>query len=404
MPSLFNMPTPEAVRASARQQVFNQPVAPRGRGFVQAAQQAGGLFGEALGRAGGGLAPGEEQAMKFQAIQSQITDKFRDTDLSDPMNQIEMMGETAQLLGSAGFQDQAMQVMGEANKIRAALPKEKSISNLSNLQQVPGAAKGTLGQQDLETKEWKVKVKPEKGQSINVRTAQNPWEKALAKGFEEIRKEVPSAIKSINTAETMLGMLDKPILTGSTATARTAVGNFMKTAGIWDDDKNLISNTQTYMATSGKQTAQVIRDFGSGTGLSDADREYANMIAGGNINVDPKALRDINRLNVVAAVNKISEYNKQVMQADLPDERKEQLLQTVPAKYQKLADNYRNKFGKNNTGSIKWKGKKVADKKGKEVVKQSEVLAPADKQALDWANANPDDPRSVQIKQRLGKE
>ena len=31
------------------------------------------------------------------------------------------------------------------------------------------------------------------------------------------------------------------------------------------------------------------------------------------------------------------------------------------------------------------------------------ALAPADKQALDWANANPKDPRSPQIKQRLGQ-
>jgi hypothetical protein len=35
--------------------------------------------------------------------------------------------------------------------------------------------------------------------------------------------------------------------------------------------------------------------------------------------------------------------------------------------------------------------------------KPAATLAPADKQALDWANANPKDPRSLQIKQRLGQ-
>jgi hypothetical protein len=30
------------------------------------------------------------------------------------------------------------------------------------------------------------------------------------------------------------------------------------------------------------------------------------------------------------------------------------------------------------------------------------TLSPQDQQALDWANANPDDPRAAQIKQRLG--
>ena len=33
----------------------------------------------------------------------------------------------------------------------------------------------------------------------------------------------------------------------------------------------------------------------------------------------------------------------------------------------------------------------------------STTLAPADKQALDWANSNPKDPRALQIKQRLGQ-
>ena len=33
----------------------------------------------------------------------------------------------------------------------------------------------------------------------------------------------------------------------------------------------------------------------------------------------------------------------------------------------------------------------------------AEQLSEADKQALDWATSNPDDPRSAQILQRLGR-
>jgi len=33
---------------------------------------------------------------------------------------------------------------------------------------------------------------------------------------------------------------------------------------------------------------------------------------------------------------------------------------------------------------------------------KAKELTPQDKQALDWANANPTDPRAVQIKQKLG--
>ena len=38
----------------------------------------------------------------------------------------------------------------------------------------------------------------------------------------------------------------------------------------------------------------------------------------------------------------------------------------------------------------------------KGIEQKTPTLSPQDKQALDWANANPTDPRAVQIKQKLG--
>ena len=129
MPSLFAMPTPEAVRQSARQGLFQRAAstaqAPRGRGFVQAASQAGGLFGEAIGRAAGGQAPGEAEAMKFQDVQAQIQKQFANSDLSDPKEQIKMMGESAKLLGQAGLHNQSAQAMQMANEIRKSIPETK---------------------------------------------------------------------------------------------------------------------------------------------------------------------------------------------------------------------------------------------------------------------------------------
>ena len=126
---LFAMPSPEAVRAQARQNIAQQSAlfaqAPRGRGFVQAAAQAGGLFGEALGRGLGGQAPGEREAQAFQAVQQQITQQYADTDLSVPENQIKMMGDTANLLQRAGLSAQAAQAMEMANEIRRSIPVAK---------------------------------------------------------------------------------------------------------------------------------------------------------------------------------------------------------------------------------------------------------------------------------------
>ena len=39
---------------------------------------------------------------------------------------------------------------------------------------------------------------------------------------------------------------------------------------------------------------RLIKQFGAGTGLSDADRQYAEKMAGGKITLDVKALKDVN--------------------------------------------------------------------------------------------------------------
>jgi hypothetical protein len=62
----------------------------------------------------------------------------------------------------------------------------------------------------------------------------------------------------------------------------------------------------------GQNTAKLIKQFGAGTGLSDADREYATKIAGGSIKLDDKAIRRILDINDRAARNVINSHNKKV--------------------------------------------------------------------------------------------
>jgi formyltetrahydrofolate synthetase len=62
----------------------------------------------------------------------------------------------------------------------------------------------------------------------------------------------------------------------------------------------------------GQNTAKLIKQFGAGTGLSDADREYATKIAGGSIKLDEKAIRKVLEINDRAARNVIAGHNKKV--------------------------------------------------------------------------------------------
>ena len=55
----------------------------------------------------------------------------------------------------------------------------------------------------------------------------------------------------------------------------------------------LIARTQTYQAVVGQLVGQIIKLFGAGTGLSDADRIYAEQMAGGDIELQEDALAAI---------------------------------------------------------------------------------------------------------------
>ncbi len=136
--------------------------------------------------------------------------------------------------------------------------------------------------------------------------------------------------------------------------------------GTPDEDVN---NTDEFVGNTAKLVAQNIKNFGSGTGLSDADREYAKTMAGGSTQMTPQAIKRILKINEKVQLSKIKKYN----------ERREILVTKNP----ELADYY-----------------------PKLEVPQSEdakrTLSAKEKEALDWANANSKDPRSPAIKQKLG--
>lgn len=65
----------------------------------------------------------------------------------------------------------------------------------------------------------------------------------------------------------------------------------------------------------GNQVGQIIKQFGAGTGLSDADREYAEKIVGGKITLNEGAIRRLIYINEKAHKNVINRYNQMAKQA-----------------------------------------------------------------------------------------
>lgn len=120
--------------------------------------------------------------------------------------------------------------------------------------------------------------------------------------------EARQAQLAIQNAAGMIALLDEGVRTGSFAEARQGVARFFaEFVGIPNDE---IATTDEFIGRTGRQVAVIIKDFGAGTGLSDADRDFANGIAGGNLNMDEQAIRRLVDITSQISQRTIQNYNR----------------------------------------------------------------------------------------------
>jgi hypothetical protein len=133
-----------------------------------------------------------------------------------------------------------------------------------------------------------------------------------AKSILKSREGADDAAAILQTNEIGRQILNSGAITGAGAEFFVGLNQALKTAGIDFGYADAAANSQAYAAAMGQNTAKLIKQFGAGTGLSDADREYATKIAGGSIKLDDKAIRRILDINDRAARNVITGHNKKV--------------------------------------------------------------------------------------------
>lgn len=127
-----------------------------------------------------------------------------------------------------------------------------------------------------------------------------------------IKERLPQARKAVAGLQTVRearNLLDEGAFTGKFGPAQLAFGAALQDIGI-DYGGDAVANTQAYTAAMGREVGDLVTMFGAGTGLSDADREFAKQMAGGDIAITEKALRKILDLNERARRNALKQYNK----------------------------------------------------------------------------------------------
>lgn len=155
-----------------------------------------------------------------------------------------------------------------------------------------------------QAKQWKVfqqsleSVRAPKGTSMSVQ-AGSSFAQGLGKAAGDVVAEgavkARSARVDLNTIAELRKLLGEGgVLTGFGSENLTQIGSALAQLGIGGSGiADPVARTQAYAAIVGQRVGEVIKLFGSGTGLSDADREYAQQIAGGNLKMTPQALKRI---------------------------------------------------------------------------------------------------------------
>ena len=125
----------------------------------------------------------------------------------------------------------------------------------------------------------------------------------------DLQTEAEQAVIGLRNLYESKGFLDRPegIISGPLAGIKTKFYSFLENR-VGLDMGSAHANTESFLGSMGSQVGQIIKQFGSGTGLSDADRDYAKMIVGGDIELDEDSIRELMRIQEKIYRHQIGNY------------------------------------------------------------------------------------------------
>ena len=126
----------------------------------------------------------------------------------------------------------------------------------------------------------------------------------LSAGLDAANK----AVLSVESIDTSLENIDN-MFTGYGATFRMDVARAARVAGIDISAADQIENTEEYASLAGARVADYITNLGAGTGLSDADRTFAERVVAGDIGMSPETMRRLLTTIRKQNVRTIDQYN-----------------------------------------------------------------------------------------------
>jgi hypothetical protein len=148
------------------------------------------------------------------------------------------------------------------------------------------------------------------GTNLTVNNAVNPVLKGLGEEFVKQRTEAYGAANSIPQIRTARAQLEAPgsIVSGQLADERLTLQKLGAALGVTDPTQ--IQNTETFRTQIKPLVLETVKGLGSGTGISNADRDFAEAAVGGKITLDAGTIKRVLDITERAAHAKVGRHNK----------------------------------------------------------------------------------------------
>lgn len=176
---------------------------------------------------------------------------------------------------------------------------------LSGTPSATGLAAGRLNVSQQNANTSGRKIDPDAAGALKARTE---GEKLTVKRLSEALPDARQALVNVENGKQELDLIDEGIRSGSFGEARQGIARFFQ--DILGLPSSMVDTTDEFFARAGLGVAQQIQAFGSGTGLSDADREFAKKIVGGSQAIDIRAIRRLVNMRIKIDEKTISNFNK----------------------------------------------------------------------------------------------
>ena len=129
--------------------------------------------------------------------------------------------------------------------------------------------------------------------------------------FLELNAQAQDAVKILEVNQVSEDLMKNGIITGFGAEFQTDVLRLGQQLGLLPPEMtDKLAATQAFFANRGNAVAKIISAFGTGSAISDADRKYAERIAGGDVGLTQEAVTRLLELERKYARLAIEKNNK----------------------------------------------------------------------------------------------